>query len=231
MPEITIAADAGRPVGSRPSARLRAEGKIPGVIYGHGTDPIKVAVDARELRNALSTDAGLNALLSLKIDGATHLTMAREIQRHPVRGTVVHVDFQIVRRDEVMSADVPVTLVGDAKAVHQADGVVDQQLHSLTIKAVPDRIPHSIEVDVSALEVGLSIRVGDLPLPSGVTTEVDPELAVVVGQPPQAGAEAAAIEEEAAAAEEAAVEEAEAPAGAEEAGDVVASEPEPAPEG
>ncbi|HZU71440.1 MAG TPA: 50S ribosomal protein L25 [Acidimicrobiales bacterium] len=230
MPEITIAADARPAAGTRASGRLRAAGKVPGVIYGHGTHPISVAVDGRELRGALSTDAGLNALLALKIDGTTHLTMAREIQRHPVRGTVLHVDFQIVRRDEVMSADVPLALVGEAEAVHRADGVVDQQMHSLTIRAVPDRIPHSIEIDISGLEVGTTIRVADLSLPSGVSTEVDPEQAVVVGQPPQAGAEAAAIEEEAAAAEAEAAATAEAPSGAEESSDAVDSEPAPAAE-
>src|SRR5579884_1914939 len=186
MPEITILADTGRKPGTRPAARLRGEGKIPGVVYGHGVDPIVVAVDGRELRAALSTDAGVNALLSLKVEGTSHLTMARVIQRHPVRHTVVHVDFQIVRRDEVMSVEVPVVLVGDATAVHREDGVVNQELHALTVNATPDRIPHNIEVDISELAVGSSIRVGDLRLPSGVSTDIDPETAIVVGQPPQA---------------------------------------------
>ena len=201
MPEITIVADTGRRPGTRPATRLRREGKIPGVIYGHGIAPIPVAVDGRDLRAALSTDAGVNALLSLSVDGQSHLTMARVIQRHPVRHTVIHVDFQIVRRDEVMSVEVQVTLTGDAEAVHRDDGVVAQEMYSLTVKATPDRIPHSIEVDISALEVGSTIRVGDLRLPPGVSTDVDPEVPVVVGQPPQAAAEIAAAEAEAAEAE------------------------------
>lgn len=218
MPEITIVADTGRKPGTRPAARLRREGKIPGVIYGHGIDPIPVAVDGRDLRAALSTDAGVNALLSMKVEGQSHLTMARVIQRHPVRHTVVHVDFQIVRRDEVMSVEVPVTLVGEAEAVHRDDGVVAQELYSLTVKATPDRIPHALEVDISALEVGATIRVGDLKLPAGVSTDVDPEAAVVVGQPPQAAAEMAAVEAEEAEAEAAATPEGAAPEGAGEAG-------------
>ena len=192
MPEVKIIAETGRRIGSRPSGRLRGEGRIPGVIYGHGTDPISIAVDARELRHALSTDAGLNALLSLDVDGTSHLAMARVLQKHPVRNTVIHVDFQIVRRDEVMSVEVPITLVGEADLVSREDGVVDQQLHSLTVKATPDRIPHGIDVDISALEVGSTIRVADIDLPAGVETDVDPEAAVVIGQPPQAAAEAAA---------------------------------------
>ena len=202
MPEITITAETGRPTGSRAAGRLRSEGKIPGIVYGHGMDPIPVAVEGRALRAALSTDAGTNALLSMRLDGQTRLAMARVIQRHPVRHTVVHVDFQIVRRDEVVSADVPITLVGEAEAVHRDDGVVDLQLHALAVKATPDRLPHGIEVDISGLEVGQTIRVGDLPLPDGVSTDVDGDQAVVVGQPPQAGAEAAAIEAEAAEAEQ-----------------------------
>jgi len=222
MPEVKIVAETGRRTGTRSSGRLRGEGRIPAVIYGHGIDPISIAVDARELRQALSTDAGLNALLSLDVDGTSHLTMARVLQRHPVRHTVMHVDFQIVRRDEVMSVEVQISLVGEADLVSRENGVVDQQLHSLTVKATPDRIPHGIEVDISALEVGSTIRVADISLPAGVETEVDPEAPVVVGQPPQAAAEAEAMdaEVEAVAAEqsEAASESAEAAAAEDSAG-------------
>src|SRR3954463_14551519 len=148
MPEITLAAESGRSAGSRPSSRLRAAGRIPGVIYGHGTDPVAVSVEGRALRTALTGDSGLNALLALEVDGTSHLTMAREIQRHPVRGTVIHVDFQIVRRDEVMAAAVPISMVGEAEEVQRSDGLVEQQLYSLTINATPDRIPHGIDVDI-----------------------------------------------------------------------------------
>src|SRR4051794_21580197 len=179
MAEITLQAQAGRPTGSRPANRLRHEGRIPGIIYGHGSDPVPISVDGRELRAALTTESGLNALLSLNVDGSSHLTMARELQRHPVRGTVTHVDFQIVRRDEIMSADVSVNLVGEAEAVNRADGLVEQSLHMLSINATPDRIPASIEVDISGLQIGDTIRVADLRLPEGVTTDVDPEDPVV----------------------------------------------------
>ena len=210
MPEITLVADAGRPTGSRAAGRLRRAGRIPGVVYGHGTDPLPVAVEARALRAALTTESGLNALLDLQVGGTSHLTLAREVQRDPVRNSVVHVDFLIVRRDEVIAADIPINLVGDAVQVHRGDGVVDQQLFMLAVDATPDRIPPSVEVDVSALVIGDTVRVGDLRLPEGVSAGVDPETAVVVGQPPQVSdadlvteAEAAAAEEEAEAAAEA----------------------------
>lgn len=185
MAEITLPVESGRPKGSRNSGRLRAAGKVPGVVYGHGIEPLSVAVDARALRAALSTEAGMNALLTLQVGGASHLTMARELQRHPVRHTVTHVDFQVVRRDEVMAAEVPIALVGDAVEVHKGDGVVDQALFSLTVHATPANIPNSIDVDVASLRIGDTVRVGDLKLPSGVTTEVDPEAPVAIAQPPQ----------------------------------------------
>lgn len=186
MAEITLPVVSGRTTGSRPAGRLRAAGSIPGVVYGHGIDPVPVAVEARALRAALTTDAGINALLDLRVEGGgSHLTVARELQRDPVRNTVVHVDFQVVRRDEVIAADVPVLLVGDAIQVHHGDGVVDQQLFSLPVHATPGRIPNVVEVDVSGLAIGDTVRVADLPLPDGVTTDLEPDAAVVVGQPPQ----------------------------------------------
>ena len=215
MPEIKLPAERGRIVGTRPSGRLRAAGKVPAVVYGHGIEPLSVAVDGRALRAALTTEAGMNALLDLEVDGASHLTMAREVQRHPVRGSVMHVDFQVVRRDEIVAAEVPITLVGDATRVHNDDGVVDQQLFNLTVQATPGRIPNVIEVDVTELAIGETIRVDDLSLPAGVGTEVDPETAVVVGQPPQVTAEDLVTEAEAEAAEAGAEAAAEAVEGAE----------------
>ena len=185
MPEIQLTAETGRKPGSRSSRRLRAAGKVPGVVYGHGVNPIAVAVDVRDLRHALNSAAGANALLNLKVDGADHLTMAKILQRDPVRNTVNHVDFQIVRRDEIVSADVPVQLQGDAHDLHVAGGVVDLQMFTVAVNATPANIPAHIEVDISNLQIGDSIRIADLVLPAGVTTDLDPEEAVVVGQPPQ----------------------------------------------
>ena len=182
MAEIQLTAETGREAGTRSSKRLRREGKIPGVVYGHGADPVSVAVDARELRHALNGEAGVNALLNLSIDGRSQLTMARVLQRHPVRNTVTHVDFQVVSRDEVMSADVPFVLVGEAREVTNNDGVVEQAMFSLTINATPSAIPAHLEIDISGLTIGDAIRVGDLQLPSGVSTDVDGEEAIVVAQ-------------------------------------------------
>lgn len=180
MAEITLVAEPGRATGSAASRRLRTAGRVPAVVYGHGVDPASVSVDGRELRIALSGSSGVNQLLSLDVAGTRHLALARVLQRHPVRGTVTHVDFQVVSRDEVVSAEVPVTIVGEARAVEQERGVVEHVLASLTIKAKPGSIPEVVEVDVTDLRIGDTIRVAQLPLPAGVTTDVDPEEAVVV---------------------------------------------------
>jgi large subunit ribosomal protein L25 len=180
MAEITLVAEPGRTTGSSASRRLRSAGRIPAVVYGHGTEGQSVSVDGRDLRQALSGGSGLNQLLSLKVGSDTHLALARSLQRHPVRHTVIHVDFQIVRRDEVLAADVPILLIGEAKAVEQENGLVEHLLTALTVNATPDRIPPNIEVDISELTIGDSVRVGDLPLPSGVTTDVSPDELVVL---------------------------------------------------
>ena len=198
MDEVSLVADVGRVKGSAEARRLRKSGKVPGVLYGHGVEPLPLAVGARDLRAALTSDSGLNALISLDVGGERHLAMARQLQRHPVRRTVDHIDFVIVRRDEIVSAEVPVHLVGEAQEVERADGLVEQQVFTLLVNAKPGDIPNAIEVDISELSIGEVIRASDLKLPAGVTTDVDPEEPVVAGQASRVAAE---VEEDEAAAE------------------------------
>jgi large subunit ribosomal protein L25 len=180
MSEVTLKAAPGREPGSRSSGRLRAVGQVPGVVYGHGITPVAVSVDWRELRAALTTDAGSNALINLEVGSDKHLAVVRDMQRHPIRHDVTHIDFQVVSRDEVISMDVPIVLSGENETIEKTDGAtIEQQLHTLTIKSKPGSIPNELTVDISGLEVGSTIRVGDLSLPSGVETDVDPEETVV----------------------------------------------------
>jgi large subunit ribosomal protein L25 len=189
MAEVTLTVESGRVIGSRSSGRLRTEGKIPAVLYGHGMQPVSFAVDRRALRAALHTEAGHNAVVDLSLDGSAHLAIVKELQRHPVRNEVIHVDFLAVNRDEVVTVEVPVVLEGEATAVHLQNGTVDQQLFSLTMHAKPGDIPNSIVVDISGLSIGDAIRIGDLTLPAGATTDVDLEDVVVVAQSTRAGIE------------------------------------------
>jgi len=202
MPETTLTAHTGREIGTSSTRRLRAEGKIPGVVYGHGSDPIAVAVVAREFQIAMSGDAGLNTLLQLNVDGKDLLTMARDIQHHPVRNVVTHVDFQIVNVDELISAEVTINLVGEAVEVGHGDGIVDQQLFTLHVKAKPNEIPPSVDIDISGLTIGGALHVSDIVIPAGVELETDLGATVVAGNPPRVQVVTAA--EEAAAADEAA---------------------------
>ena len=180
MAEITLQADTGRTTGSRASGRLRGEGKVPGVVYGLGMEPQSVSVVWRDLRHALTGEAGLNALIDLHVDGAAgDLVIVKEMQRHPVRRDVLHVDFLRVSRDQAITVEVPVVLHGEAHAVTSNDGQVDHLLYNLAISAKPADIPNEIPIDISGLQIGDAIRVGDLVLPDGVTTDVDPEDAIV----------------------------------------------------
>jgi large subunit ribosomal protein L25 len=179
MPEITLDAEVGRTIGSSDTRRLRHEGKIPGVVYGPDISPLPVAVDGKAFRTALSGEQGLNTLLDLKAGKDHYLVLAREIQRHPVRGTVNHVDFQVVSRTQGIDVEVPLQVIGDAVEVRHNDWEVDQQLFSVHLKAQPDKIPNFITVDISDLAVGGAIRISDLVLPEGVEATQDPQTTVV----------------------------------------------------
>lgn len=188
MAEITLQATTGRELGTGPAKRLRAEGMIPGVVYGLDADPIPVTVAWKPLREALTTDAGLNALIDLDIDGDVALTVVKELQRHPIRGNVLHIDFLRVSADVEISVEIPIVLEGEAKAVTSNGGTVDHVLYSLTVNAKPADIPNELVVDISALELNGAIRVEDIALPSGVSTDVDGEETVVMGTVGDAGA-------------------------------------------
>lgn len=189
MAEIKLTAETGRALGSRSSNRLRAEGKIPAVIYGHGSDPIPVSVVWRELRTALSTDAGLNALLDLQLGSDSELAIVKELQRHPVRHTVSHIDFMLIKRDEELTVEVPILMVGEALEVTREGGMIDQVMFALTVQAKPADIPNDLTVDVSGLTIGALIRVSDVALPPGVSTELEADEPVVVTSVTRAEAE------------------------------------------
>jgi large subunit ribosomal protein L25 len=180
--DIILVAETGRSTGSPASRRLRATGKVPAVLYGRGAEPASISVEWRDLRSALTTDKGLNALLTLKIDGSSTKAIVKEMQRHPVRRDVLHVDFLAVDVDKPITTDVPLVLEGEPEKVIRDDGVVEQILNVLMVTAKPDAIPGHIAVDVSDLEIGQHITVGGLQLPADVTIETDPEETIVTAK-------------------------------------------------
>jgi large subunit ribosomal protein L25 len=201
MSETTLAADTGRPTGSRPANRLRAEGRVPAVVYGQGMEPVAVSVDRRELRQALSGPAGVNALISLTVDGATHPTIVKQLDRHPLRRTVMHVDFLKVNLDEDIEVAVPLTLVGEAKAVLSEGGLVDPAVDTITVRTRPNTVPNELPIDVSELTIGDVLRLSDLQVPAGVELVDDPDMVIVtaLGQAAEEEPEVVEGEEEEAA--------------------------------
>ncbi len=179
MSEVSLRAEAGRATGSRESRRLRRTGNVPGIVYGKGTDPVSIAVDAHDLHLVLHTEAGANALINLEIEGGdTLLTMARVIERHPFRNEYRHIDFVTVSLDEVVTAEIPIHFEGTPIGVRDG-GVFSPQRTHVVIEALATAIPSGVELDVSEIEIGGSLRIADLPVIDGVTYTEDPEAVVM----------------------------------------------------
>jgi len=195
MADLLLNTEEKTTIGSRSSRRLRRDGKVPGVLYGLGQDPEIFSVDYGDLRGALTTDAGLNALIQLSVNGTNQLSILKTLQRHPVKDEVIHVDFVRVDPNQELAVEVPIVLEGVAKKVTDQNGMVDQTMFSLSVLSLPDSIPNELTADVSELEINDAIRVSDVVLPEGVRTEVDPEEAIAVGTVTRSTMESMAAEE------------------------------------
>jgi large subunit ribosomal protein L25 len=163
--------------GSAESRRLRKQGLIPGVLYGRGKEPHAISVPERELRRVLTGDAGLHAILDVTLEGqkTTHPSILKDYQQHPVRGGIIHVDLQEVRLDQPIQAQVVVELVGEPVGVTEG-GVLSQVSREITVEALPMEIPEHLELDVSAMAIGDTLRLVDLDTPpEGVTFLDEPE--------------------------------------------------------
>ncbi|MFZ4718632.1 MAG: 50S ribosomal protein L25 [Ilumatobacteraceae bacterium] len=165
--------------GSSSARRLRAEGHIPAVVYGQGMDPISVSVERRDLRLALSGAAGSNTVLSLEVGGNTYPAVIKELQRHPIKRTVSHIDFLRVNMNEEITVHVPLRLEGEAKAVAAEGGLVDPSVDTIEVTCTPGNIPDEFIIDVSGMHPHDVIRLADVPMPKGVTATGDPEMPVV----------------------------------------------------
>jgi large subunit ribosomal protein L25 len=201
MSEYKLAAENRSDAGKGAARRLRASGRVPAVLYGHGTKPRHLSVDARQFGQALRTDAGVNVLIELEVGRDRHLALAKEIQRHPVRGQFLHVDFIQVRRGEKVHVQVPVHLVGEAPGVREG-GIADQDLYQVNVEAEVTAVPEAVDADVSGLGIGDVLRVADLKAPGGAVILDDPEASVVSVVAPTVEPEPEAEEEEAAEAAE-----------------------------
>lgn len=194
----TLSAEAGRATGSAAARRLRADDRIPGVLYGHGMQPISLSVARRDLRVALSGPAGQNTILSLDVGGSSYTAIVKDMQRHPVRRTVNHVDFIQVNLNEEITMHVPIHLTGTAKAVLSAGGLVDPAVDSIEVRTTPANVPNEILIDITDLTPDSVIRLSELAMPAGVTALGDPDMPVVTVLISRAGVETAAAPEAAA---------------------------------
>ncbi|CAN5718918.1 50S ribosomal protein L25/general stress protein Ctc [soil metagenome] len=189
--------DSGKSV----TRKMRAAGRVPAVVYGHGEATRMVSVDAHELDLLFKRVHWENTLIEIDIDGekAPVRTLVKEVQAHAHRPFIFHVDFQQIHAGEMLHVEVPIRLQGNPPGV-KAGGVLMQTISDLQIKCTPDNIPEFIDVDISALEIGDSIHLSDLTMPEGVTAEIDAERTICTVAPPTVVA-TTAEEDEAAAAE------------------------------
>jgi len=170
--EVRIAAELRNEFGKGAARKIRAEDKVPAVLYGHGIDPKHLTLPGHEVLLALRTP---NVLIRLKGEGVDELALPKGVQRDPIKGFIEHVDLLLVKRGEKVTVEIPVTTVGD---VH-SDGLLDQQLVQVAVEAEATHIPEGVEVDVEGLEVGTAITAGQLQLPQGTTLVADPETVIL----------------------------------------------------
>lgn len=191
MATANISATPRTETGKGVARKLRAQHSVPGVLYGHHRDPQPLAIDARELDRLIERYATETTVVELALDGQSVRTLIREIQRHPFKRQVLHVDFQALVAGEKVTVDVPIVLQGTPAGV-RIGGVLDQVLRELTVEVDPSDIPNHIDVDVSGMEMATSLHVSDLVLPPGVTVLDDPDSTVCVVAPPRVAEEEAA---------------------------------------
>jgi large subunit ribosomal protein L25 len=173
---------------------LRSSGRVPAIIYGHGREPQSLSIDTRELEKLLSHISAENTVIDLTVDGKSARTLIREIQRHPFKRQILHVDFQELVAGEKVIVRLPIVLMGVPAGVRMDGGVLDQTLRELEVEVDPSNIPNHVEVDVTELHIGSSVHVSDITLPEGVEIVGDGDASVCVVSAPRAAVEETAAE-------------------------------------
>jgi large subunit ribosomal protein L25 len=194
--QVKLQAAARTEHGKGASGRLRKQGRVPGIMYGYQVEPTSVSVDALELYHVLHTEAGSNVLIRLEIEGETYLTVARDMQWHPLRGETLHVDFLAVDRDSQIAVEVPVHLTDEDDAADD-DGIINHILYTVPILVKPLDVPNFFEMSVAGLAIGDVKRVEDLAdqLPEGADFDIDLDRTVVTVNAPISEAALEALEE------------------------------------
>jgi large subunit ribosomal protein L25 len=177
--------------GKGAARKLRAAKQVPGIVYGHKREPQSLALDARDLQKMLDRVSADTTVFELRIDGGSSRTLIRDIQRHPFRREILHIDFQELVAGELVTVDIPIVLVGTPVGVRLSGGMLDVVLRTISVEVDPANIPNHIDVDVSNLDLHQSIHVRDLTLPAGVEVLENEDETICVVAPPRAEVEAA----------------------------------------
>jgi large subunit ribosomal protein L25 len=186
MATVSLSANSRDARGKGAARTLRSQGQIPAVIYGHGRDPLPLALNARDLDKMLSHIQAESTVIEVTVGGQTAKTLIREIQRHPIKRQILHVDFQALVAGEKVTVSIPIVLVGIPEGVRLEGGVLDHTLRELEIEVDPSNIPDRVELDVTNMVIGDSKHVSDLSIPAGVEVLDDPETSVAVLAAPRA---------------------------------------------
>ena len=186
MATVSLSANSRDTTGKGAARTLRSQGQVPAVIYGHGRDPLPLTLNARDLDKMLSHIQAESTVIEVSVGGQTAKTLIREIQRHPIKRQILHVDFQALVAGEKVIVSIPIVLIGVPEGVRLDGGVLDQTLRELEIEVDPSNIPDRIELDVTSMVIGDSKHVSDLSLPAGVEGQNDPETSVAVVAAPRA---------------------------------------------
>lgn len=189
MASVPFSASLRKDTGKGVARKLRASGQVPAIIYGHARAPQALQLDAHQLTLLLEKHPYQSTVIALTVGSATSNTLIREIQRHPYKKQVLHVDFQELVAGEKVTVPVPLQFTGTAEGVKNGGGILDQVMHELEVSCDPSNIPHHIVVDVSPLTIGHSIHAGEIPLPAGVVLETEADATVCVCSAPKVEAE------------------------------------------
>ena len=192
MATASLSAMTRKGSGKGAARSLRRDGKLPAVIYGHAREPLSLAVPEREFERLLEKFAAENTVIELSIDGAMSRTLIREIQRHPVKRNVLHVDFQELVAGERMVVRIPIVLTGTAEGVRNSGGILSQIMQELECRVDPLNMPGHIDVDVTDVSIGHSIHVSEMTIPEGVEVLDLPDATVCIVAAPKVEEEAPA---------------------------------------
>jgi large subunit ribosomal protein L25 len=185
MATAQLSATARPGTGKGAARSLRRDGRLPAVIYGHAREPLALSVPERDFERLLEKVAAENTVIELHIDGSMSRTLIREIQRHPVKRNVLHVDFQELVAGERVIVRIPIVLQGIPDGVRQAGGILSQIMQELECRVDPLNMPGRIEVDVTSVTIGHSVHVSEITIPEGVEVLDDPESAVAIVAAPK----------------------------------------------